>query len=363
MRGRKKKPFKAYRTQENEWIISNSDEKIVARTDAQNWHKLEYIEMGYKHQSDFIVDMVFHEKWGSYEAIEEAGSLMISLGLKKAVWDDELRVTNFKKHREEHFNKVVKVSENNHLSAKEKAYRKHYDEAGRKNVEKFEAEINRYDAIADMLNDLSYYPALKRILKTYKVHLQLLIQFGKNELLKMENLMYKNKDVYTFSVSTRFFADFLEKNDIEMNQSRVTRFFNLASLLGFTTKEFVEAKKHYTKIRNSDIYDISFFSLNDIDLEKTEEVAKVLVDSKFKLSNMSYNYVCNVFSQEIADSIYAKSTITKKAEITIEDDIEIEEIDQDTFFQQQANKVALLIPEMKLEIDHWYDDGGEDVPF
>jgi len=356
-RGRKLAEIKAERTNENQWHIWNQyTDETLAVIDMEDWHKQEFKEFGYKHQTKFMIDMVINKKWGSYEDIVKAGSLMVKLGLKDEAynWNDKIRVENYKKHRENYFNQMCEGLERKHITNKVRVYKREYDKAGKRNLAKFESEIEKYNSYNESLKDLSEYKDLNRVLKTYKAHLGLLIEYGRKQLESNEKLKYKSKDKYTFSLSTRHFSAVLKDNNIEMSYSRVARLFSLFALLGFVNKEYDEAKR-YKRTRKIDKHDITFLSLNQMDLGKANEIAEVLIANKYKLSNLSSTYVKKHFSQLESDKVFSEPNKTEVV-LVKEIDVKIELIAVKNYRNDE--------PKTVLKPSQYFEYGlEEEIPF
>jgi len=244
-------------------------------------------------------------------------------------WDDSRRIEAYEGHLESFLREVKRKDNIRFQEYKVRAYKGYYEEAGKKNYAKFQKEMDKYDSLMNSLEDLSEYPSLNKMLKIYRTHLFFLIKFGKSKLLENKKLAYKGKEKYTFSLSTRFFSDYLKENEISLNHSKVAKLFNLFSLLGFTEKAFDDANGLYTKIRKEDVYNITYFSINDIDLSKAEEMATKLYDNKYKFNQFTKSYVEDTFGQEVANKIYEKpETKTHKTEtvevISLDNDIPVE---------------------------------------
>jgi len=262
---------------------------------------IEFEPMAYKHRSKFMIALVLKEVFGNFNEIKANRTAEQNEAIKSS----EVHQMYYDKALNDYYKPLDNHSYRNMQEGKKKAYKREYALAGQRNKTMFEAEMNRYDSICNILEDLTEYKNLNKVLKTYRVHLSHLIQFGKDQLIKNEKLQFKGKEKYSFSVSTRFFADHLTKNGVKSNYKNIAKMFNLFSLLGFVTKEFDEADRLY-KNEDDNAYNITYLSVSQLDLMNAEKTATKLIDNGYKFQNFSGKFVLEVFGGEIYDNVFAK---------------------------------------------------------
>lgn len=355
-KGRKRKEYKAHKTKDFVWYFFNSDENLIGSCDVKNWHN-DFKDFGYKYRTDYMVDLFIHEKFGKYKEIESVGGLKVYQG--KTEWNEDMREELFIRHRENFMKNSLNQLHKRHREANERAYKRHYDNYLQDNRNRLMAEIEKYKDLKDTFeNQVSDYKHLNKILKNHRVYLYKILEYGQEQLLNAEGLeKMRKEEPYTISISVRYLA-MLVNND-KPNHTTASRVVNLLCLLGFFNKEFSIADKNYKQIRIEDQHKMTYLSLNHhFTLEHAEMMANQLYQKGYKIEKFTNEFVALNFGTDISEKIFSK--ILRKDE----EDKAFDEVPEEIFFQQQANKLALDNPLLELTYDEYYNDDFDiDTPF
>ena len=355
-KGRKKKAFTAHRSNDDTWYFYNSEEKIIGSCEVKSWHN-DNAEYGQRFRTDFMVDLVVHERFGNYKEIESVGGLNVYLG--KVDWNEDIRTELFVQHRENFMRDSLNQLHRKHRETNERVYKRHYNNYLQDNKNRLQAEIKKYDDLLIAFeNQVSEYKHLNKILKNHRVYLYEILRYGKEQLSSAKGLdKMRKQEPYTISISSSYLAQLVNEN--KPNHTTASRVVNLFCLLGFFNKEFSIAEKHYKEIRKEDQHKMTYLSLNDdFSFENAEMMANQLYEKGYKIEKFTNEFVALNFGISVSEKIFSKLI---KRDVVVENS---EDVLEGIYFQQQANKLALDNPLLDLTYDEFYEDDFDvETPF
>ena len=160
-------------------------------------------------------------------------------------------------------------------------------------------------------DELKQYKSLYKILKNYTWFVEELAEVGKEIIVNSDKLRFKSNSKYAFYKSTRYFSEHLKnKCNRNINHSKVAKLFNLVTILGFFNKTSAQEDFKFNENPEHN-YNITYFSINYLDLEKAESIATTLLDNSFSLKNLTRKFIADVFGNEFANKIYLPPKTTE----------------------------------------------------
>ena len=181
-------------------------------------------------------------------------------------------------------------------------------------VKRYYEELKNYDDLINAMEEevLKDYKSLYKLIKNYTWFIKELAIVGRDIIADNVNLKFvSDLDKPVFYKSTRYFSDYLTNSkNRSINHQNTSKLFNLITILGLFNKHFNVKELNFNS-NPEHKYEITYFSVPKLDLQKANEIAKVLIENKFRMNSFSSKFIRNIFGDEFVDKIYSKPRVTK----------------------------------------------------